>query len=128
MLGEGARTMRDAERYFDAYAGALHDLASQTNQKQENRPGISVKLSALHPRFEPLKKDICVPELTDKLIKLCEIAAEHDVGLTVDAEEVSRLELTLRIFENICLQPQFEKWQGFGLAVQSYQKAAPCCY
>ncbi len=130
MLGEGARTARDAQHYFDAYAGALHDLAAGLTDAHKNasksiRPSISVKLSALHPRFEFSQSDRCVPELTERLIKLCEIAAKNNLGLTVDAEEVARLDPTLKIIENICLQPQFQKWTGFGLAVQSYQKSAP---
>jgi RHH-type proline utilization regulon transcriptional repressor/proline dehydrogenase/delta 1-pyrroline-5-carboxylate dehydrogenase len=125
MLGEGARTSKDAQHYFDAYAGALHDLgASLANHKSKNKPGISVKLSALHPRYEFAQSERCIAELTEKLIALCEIAMKYDVGLTVDAEEVARLDPSLQIIENICLQSQFEKWNGFGLAVQAYQKAA----
>ncbi len=126
MLGEGARTAKDAQHYFDAYAGALHDIADNLNDNHKNiRPSISVKLSALHPRFNYAQSDRCIPELTDRLIALCDIAAKNNLGLTVDAEEVARLDPTLRIIENICLQPQFMKWKGFGLAVQAYQKAAP---
>ncbi len=126
MLGEGARTAKDAQHYFDAYAGALHDLGASLKDKNAKvRAGISVKLSALHPRYEFAKSDRCIPELTERLIALCEIAAQYDIGLTVDAEEVARLEPSLKIIENICLQSQFEKWDGFGLAMQSYQKAAP---
>lgn len=130
MLGEGARTARDAQHYFDAYAGALHDLAAGLTDTHKAahkkvRPSISVKLSALHPRFEFSQSDRCVPELTQRLVQLCEIASKNNLGLTVDAEEVARLDPTLKIIENICLQPQFQKWTGFGLAVQAYQKAAP---
>ena len=128
MLGEGARTARDAQHYFDAYVGALHDLASNVDKKSKTTKvssGISVKLSALHPRYEFLQSDICLPILTERLIKLCEIAAKNNLGLTIDAEEVARLDPSLRLIENICLQPQFEGWDGFGLAVQAYQKASP---
>lgn len=125
MLGEGARTYQDAQRYFDSYAGALHDLIDNQNNKKAVQPGISVKLSALHPRFEVANQENCVPEITEKLIQLCEIAASNNLTLTVDAEEAARLDLTLQIIENVCLQPQFKKWQGFGVAVQAYQKAAP---
>ena len=126
MLGEGARTARDAQRYFDAYTGALHDVADKLHDRHKKvRPSISVKLSALHPRFEFSQSDKCIPEITDRLIALCEIAAKNNLGLTVDAEEVARLDLTLKIIENVCLQPQFEKWDGLGLAVQAYQKSAP---
>jgi RHH-type proline utilization regulon transcriptional repressor/proline dehydrogenase/delta 1-pyrroline-5-carboxylate dehydrogenase len=126
MLGEGARTARDAQHYFDAYAGALHDLAGSVDKKSKNvAPGISVKLSALHPRYEFAQNDRCLPELTERLIALCEIAAESNLGLTIDAEEVARLDPSLRLIENICLQSQFDGWDGFGLAVQAYQKSAP---
>ena len=126
MLGEAARTARDARRYFDTYKGALHDLAGGLNKNHKKvRPGISVKLSALHPRYEYVQRDQCVPDLTDRLIKLCEVAAENNLSLTIDAEEVARLDPSLKIIENICLQSQFKDWDGFGLAVQTYQKAAP---
>lgn len=126
MLGEGARTARDAQHYFDAYKGALHDIASfEKKDKKAIGTSISVKLSALHPRYEFSQRDSCIPELTERLVLLCEIAAQNNIGLTVDAEEVARLDPSLKIIENICLQPQFEGWQGFGLAVQAYQKAAP---
>jgi RHH-type proline utilization regulon transcriptional repressor/proline dehydrogenase/delta 1-pyrroline-5-carboxylate dehydrogenase len=130
MLGEGARTARDAQHYFDAYSGALHDLAGSVDKKSKKSSlkvssGISVKLSALYPRYEFSQSDRCLPALTERLIALCEIAAEYNLGLTVDAEEVARLDPSLRLIENICLQPQFEEWDGFGLAVQAYQKASP---
>jgi len=126
MLGEGARTARDAQYYFDSYAGALQDLAdSIKDQKREIRPSISVKLSALHARYEFAQTDTCIPEMTERLIKLCEIAAKNNIGLTIDAEEVARLDPSLKIIENICIQPQFKKWKEFGLAVQAYQKSAP---
>lgn len=125
MLGEGARTAQDAQRYFDAYAGALHDVGAKEQDKTLKTPaGISVKLSALHPRYEFSQSDRCVPELTKRLIELCEIACSYNIGLTVDAEEVARLDPSLRIIENICLQDSFKNWQGFGLAVQAYQKGA----
>lgn len=126
ILGEGARTGQDAQHYFDAYAGALHDLGEQAKDHKSNVPaGISVKLSALHPRYEFSQSNRCVPELTERLIALCDIACTYNIGLTVDAEEVARLDPSLRIIENICLQDQFKNWHGFGLAVQAYQKASP---
>lgn len=126
MLGEGARTARDAKHYFDAYAGALQDLAEHgVDKPKEMRPSISVKLSALHPRYEFAQAETCIPEITERLIQLCEIAAKNNIGLTIDAEEVARLDPSLKIIENICLQPQFKKWKEFGLAVQAYQKSAP---
>ncbi|MEM9469036.1 MAG: bifunctional proline dehydrogenase/L-glutamate gamma-semialdehyde dehydrogenase PutA [Pseudomonadota bacterium] len=130
ILGEGARTKKDAQRYFESYLGALHDLAEATDEKSNlPKPGISVKLSALHPRFEFSQKERCVPELTEKLVELARVAGGHNLTLTVDAEEVSRLSLSLDIVEAVCIALQSEKalkkWQGFGLALQAYQKAAP---
>ena len=126
MLGEGARSRRDAQHYFDVYLGALQDLIENKNSDNKGvQPGISVKLSAIHARYEFAQSDQCVPEITNQLIQLCKIAAEHDLTVTIDAEEVARLDPHLKIIENVCLQPQLEKWEGFGLAVQAYQKSAP---
>ncbi len=129
MLGEGARTASDAARYFDGYKEALEamviaDDGGKKNHDVKARSGISIKLSALYPRYEFAQSADCIPALTHKLIELCEIAAKANIGLTVDAEEVARLDPSLKIIENICLQPQFSTWRGFGLAVQAYQKSA----
>jgi RHH-type proline utilization regulon transcriptional repressor/proline dehydrogenase/delta 1-pyrroline-5-carboxylate dehydrogenase len=129
MLGEGARTASDATRYFEGYKTALQALADGEQEDTQsdapaNRSGISIKLSALHPRYELAQSDRCITPLTNKLIELCEIAAKANIGLTIDAEEVARLDPSLKIIENICLQPQFSTWRGFGLAVQAYQKSA----
>lgn len=123
VLGEGARTMRDADGYFEGYKAALNDVGEYEGDGL--RPGISVKLSALYPRYETLQQEYCVPELTNRLLKLCEIAASFDIGLTVDAEEVSRLALSLEIFENVLGEIENKDWEGFGLAVQAYHKGAP---
>jgi len=128
MLGEGARTLDDAQRYFDAYLGALHDLADHVEKGVQGMPqGISVKLSALHPRFELRQKQTCVPALTQKIITLCDVAAKHNLALTIDAEETARISLTLDIVEEVAayIGGKYPKWTGFGLAVQAYQKAAP---
>lgn len=127
VLGEGARTMRDADHYFEGYKTALQHIAEHatTLKTGQPRPGISVKLSALHPRYETLQAEFCVPHLTDKLKQLCDIAAKHNIGLTVDAEEVARLSLSLEIFENVLEDTEYHQWQGFGLAVQAYHKGAP---
>lgn len=132
MLGEGARTMADAEHYFQAYLNAIRAIGqkSQTNQNLKNlplyqRPGISVKLSALYPRYEYAHKEYCVPQLTDRLAELCAVAMEYRLNLTVDAEECDRLGLSLQIIKNIIEMPAFQNWDGFGLAIQAYQKRAP---
>lgn len=125
MLGEGARTEAQAKRYFEAYMGALHDIAEQDQKDKKLRSGISVKLTALHPRFEFAQKEKSVPFISQKLIELCLVAAKHNIQLTVDAEEVARIFPSLEIIENICNHNDLKKWQGFGLAVQAYQKGAP---
>ncbi len=125
MLGEGARTEAQARHYFEAYSGALHDIADQDQKNKKLRSGISVKLTALHPRCEFSQKEKSVPIITQRLLELCKIAAKYDIQLTVDAEEVARLFPSLEIIENICNQKDLKKWQGFGVAVQAYQKGAP---
>ena len=121
MLGEGARTVKDAERYYQAYVDALEALGGMDVAP---KTGISVKLSALHPRYEFAHRDICVPVLTDKLVTLCQIAKAHDLRLTVDAEEADRLEISLDIFKAAAVHPSLQGWSGMGLAVQAYQKRA----
>ena len=125
MLGEAARTMADAERYYAAYADAIAAIgraapAGSTMQ----RPGISVKLSALHPRYEFAKRTRVLAELLPRLTALAQAAAEHNLGFCVDAEEADRLELSLDLIEAVALDPRLRGWDGFGLAVQAYQKRA----
>lgn len=125
MLGEAAKTMEDAEYYFDAYKNAIAAI-SEVNQGLGpiRGPGISVKLSALHPRYEWAKREQMVKELLPKLMELCEAAKASNMGLTIDAEEADRLELSLILIEKILENKQFRTWQGFGLAIQAYQKRA----
>ena len=125
MLGEGARTMADAERYFRAYAEAIAKVADwDRSGTLPDRPGISVKLSALHPRFEPLQRERVLEELGERLLLLARMAKERELNLTVDAEEADRLELTLELFARTASDPSLRGWDGFGLAVQAYQKRA----
>lgn len=123
MLGEGARTMADADGYYEAYATALRSLGSTSaHGALESRPGISVKLSALHPRYEYAQRSRILNELTERVIALCELAAHHGVGLCVDAEEAERLELSLDLFRDVATASALKDWDGLGLAVQAYQK------
>ncbi|WP_289035359.1 bifunctional proline dehydrogenase/L-glutamate gamma-semialdehyde dehydrogenase PutA [uncultured Roseibium sp.] len=123
MLGEGARTARDAERYFKSYADAIDAIGKAAGtEKLPNRPGISVKLSALHPRYEAVNGERVRDEVVPRLIKLAEMARSYDLNFTVDAEEADRLELSLDIIAAVLADPVTKGWNGFGLAVQAYQK------
>ncbi len=125
MLGEGARTADDADKYFDAYAGAIDAIGkSAGNAAPAARPGISVKLSALHPRYEAISRERVQSELTPRLIELAQLAKAHDLQFTIDAEEADRLELSLEIIGLALDDPSLADWDGFGLAVQAYQKRA----
>ena len=98
MLGEGARTAADAEKYFEAYAGAIEAIGAHAgNAPLPRRPGISVKLSALHPRYEAVSRERVLKELTPRIIALAQMAKTHDLQFTVDAEEADRLELSLEV-------------------------------
>jgi RHH-type transcriptional regulator, proline utilization regulon repressor / proline dehydrogenase / delta 1-pyrroline-5-carboxylate dehydrogenase len=125
MLGEGARTMADAERYFDAYLKAIHALGKAANGKGPIKsPGISVKLSAIHPRYEFTHRERVFNELVPKLKELVLVAKQYDIGFTVDAEEADRLDISLDVIEAVFSDPELGEWTGFGLAVQAYQKRA----
>ncbi len=125
MLGEGARTRSDAQKYFKSYYDAITYIGER-NQKTEllDSDGISIKLSALHPRYDFSQADICIPELSNSLKELCLHAMQYNIPLTVDAEEADRLEISMDIIESIINDTQFRDWHGFGLAVQAYQKRA----
>ena len=125
MLGEGARTGADADTYFDAYAAAITAIGAHAgNAAPPGRPGISVKLSALHPRYEAISRDRVLAELPPRLIALAQLAKDHDLQFTVDAEEADRLELSLEVIGAALNDPSLAGWDGFGLAVQAYQKRA----
>jgi RHH-type proline utilization regulon transcriptional repressor/proline dehydrogenase/delta 1-pyrroline-5-carboxylate dehydrogenase len=126
MLGEGARTAADAERYFESYAGAIDAIGkSAGNAALPNRAGISVKLSALHPRYEPLARARVLKELAPKVLELARRAKARALNFTVDAEEADRLELSLDVIASVLRDSSLAGWDGFGLAVQAYQKRAP---
>ncbi len=125
MLGEAARSGEDARRYFESYANAIDAIGkSAGNEALPKRPGISVKLSALHPRFEPLSRDRVLDELVPKLLELAQLAKRHELSFTVDAEEADRLELSLDVIAAVLCDSSLAGWDGFGLAIQSYQKRA----
>ncbi len=126
MLGEAARTAADAERYVAAYADAIGAIGrASAGRGPIAGPGISVKLSALHPRYEFAQADRAMAELLPRLRRLALLAKEQDIGLCVDAEEADRLEISLDLIEAAFADPALAGWHGFGLAVQAYQKRAP---
>src|SRR6516165_8352711 len=125
MLGEGARTAGDAERYLGSYRSAIEAIGRTVDDRLlPDRPGISVKLSALHSRFEALSREAVMAELVPKLVELARRARTFDLNFTVDAEEADRLELTLDVIAAAFSDAALEGWDGFGLAVQAYQKRA----
>jgi len=126
MLGEAALTVPDAERYMAAYRSAIATAgrAIPAGTPVEAAASISVKLSALHPRYERSNRGPVLAELGPRLIELATGAREAGVALTVDAEESERLELSLELIEAVCRAPGLKGWHGFGLAVQAYQKRA----
>jgi RHH-type proline utilization regulon transcriptional repressor/proline dehydrogenase/delta 1-pyrroline-5-carboxylate dehydrogenase len=125
MLGEGARTAADAERYFNSYASAIDAIGRGAGHRPlPDRPGISVKLSALHPRYEAVSHRRVITELVPRLIDLARRAKTHDLNFTVDAEEADRLELSLDVIAAALADASLKGWVGFGLAIQAYQKRA----
>lgn len=126
MLGEAALTATDADRYFVAYQNAIDAIGKDANPSADLRtkPGISIKLSALHPRYEEALRHRVLEELGPKLLLLAQRAKQYNIGLTVDAEESERLDLSLDLIEQVFSDKSLANWDGFGLALQSYQKRA----
>lgn len=126
MLGEAARTEADAKNYFKSYQTAIAAIGqASTGMNYIQGPGISIKLSALHPRYELANRERVMKELVPLLLSLAKAAKEQNISLTVDAEEADRLELSLDVMEAVFSDASLNGWEGFGLAVQSYQKRAP---
>lgn len=125
MLGEGARTRFDADRYFAAYRDAIQEISqSNTASDVERADGISVKLSALHPRFEAKQRRLVFAELMPRVKNLALIACRANLGFSLDAEEADRLELMLDIFEVLVRDAELQGWDGLGFVLQAYQKRA----
>ncbi|NIC04899.1 bifunctional proline dehydrogenase/L-glutamate gamma-semialdehyde dehydrogenase PutA [Billgrantia bachuensis] len=126
MLGEAARTDADAVRYHQAYAKAIAAIAEQAKGDVRSSPGISVKLSALHPRYEFTHRDTVMSELVPRALELAQQAAKANIGFNIDAEEQDRLELSLDVIEALLSDPSLAGWDGFGVVVQAYgRRAAP---
>ncbi|MBN2751951.1 MAG: bifunctional proline dehydrogenase/L-glutamate gamma-semialdehyde dehydrogenase PutA, partial [Rhodospirillaceae bacterium] len=126
MLGEGARTRDDADKHFAAYVMALTHIgkAAGNTGALPARPGMSVKLSAIHPKYEATNQDAVMADLVPKMLELCHLAKAFDLNLTIDAEEADRLELSLDIFAASLADPALKGWDGYGIAIQAYQKRA----
>ncbi len=126
MLGEAALTSEDAERYFESYLQAIHALAAEAGKSPDiySAPSVSVKLSALHPRFEFAQRERVLAELVPRVQALARVASETGVGITLDAEESESLDLTLDIVETVYANARTRDWHGLGLVVQAYQKRA----
>ncbi|MEO8742172.1 MAG: bifunctional proline dehydrogenase/L-glutamate gamma-semialdehyde dehydrogenase PutA [Lysobacteraceae bacterium] len=126
MLGEGAFTSADATRYMQAYRDAIRAIGSSGKFHDVfAAPSISVKLSALHPRYEHAKRARVHAELTPRVLELAQLAKAQGIGFTIDAEESDRLELSLDVILGAFADPSLAGWNGYGLAVQAYQKRAP---
>ncbi|MEO7936853.1 MAG: bifunctional proline dehydrogenase/L-glutamate gamma-semialdehyde dehydrogenase PutA, partial [Dokdonella sp.] len=126
MLGEAALTQADATRYMQAYRDAIVTLGKRGPWKSVlDAPSISVKLSAIHPRYDVANRARVHAELIPRVLELAQMAMARGIGMTVDAEEADRLELSLDIIGAVFIDPSLEGWNGFGLAVQAYQKRAP---
>ncbi|WP_262378606.1 bifunctional proline dehydrogenase/L-glutamate gamma-semialdehyde dehydrogenase PutA [Luteimonas viscosa] len=131
MLGEAALTQADADRYLRAYGEAIDAIGASGRASGGHfadeiaAPSISVKLSALHPRYEHAQRGRVLAELAPRLLKLARQAKGYNIGLTIDAEEADRLELSLDVIERAWSDPLLDGWNGFGIVVQAYQKRAP---
>ncbi|WP_375565597.1 bifunctional proline dehydrogenase/L-glutamate gamma-semialdehyde dehydrogenase PutA [Oceaniradius stylonematis] len=125
MLGEAALTMRDADTYYTAYMAAINAIGkAATHGAVKDNPGISIKLSALHPRYEEPQRGRVLAELVPRAAQLARLAARAGIGLNIDAEEAARLELSLDVIEQVIADPDLAGWDGFGVVVQAYGKRA----
>jgi len=124
MLGEAAHTAMDAEKYFGAYADAIGNLSDSCNGTVQENPGISIKLSALHPRYEQYQQERVMDELVPRVLRLAEMASTANMGLNIDAEEADRLDLSLDVIEAVLSSETLAGWDGFGVVVQAYGKRA----
>ncbi len=126
MLGEAAMTAVDAQHYYDAYERAIEAIGrASAGRGIHDGPGISIKLSALHPRYSLAQRARVLHELYPRLAKLALLARRHDIGINIDAEEADRLELSLDLLERLCAEPDLAGWHGIGFVVQAYQKRCP---
>lgn len=126
ILGEGARTKQQAERYYNSYKQAIEKVANYQKNETElyKKAGVSIKLTALHPRYELLQKERVISELLPKVVELIRLARELNIAISIDAEEANRLDIELELFEIIRLMPEFQGYNGIGFVLQAYQNRA----
>ncbi|BET97120.1 trifunctional transcriptional regulator/proline dehydrogenase/L-glutamate gamma-semialdehyde dehydrogenase [Xenorhabdus taiwanensis] len=126
MLGEAALTEEDAQAYMVSYQQAIHAIGKASNGRGiYEGPGISIKLSALHPRYSRAQYERVIDELYPRLLSLTLQARQYDIGINIDAEEADRLEISLDLLEKLCFEPKLEGWNGIGFVIQAYQKRCP---
>ncbi|MGL6018838.1 MAG: bifunctional proline dehydrogenase/L-glutamate gamma-semialdehyde dehydrogenase PutA, partial [Gibbsiella quercinecans] len=126
MLGEAALTEADAQAYLVSYQQAINAIGKASNGRGiYEGPGISIKLSALHPRYSRAQYERVMEELYPRLLALTLMARQYDIGINIDAEEADRLELSLDLLEKLCFEPQLAGWNGIGFVIQAYQKRCP---
>ncbi|MBU9977312.1 trifunctional transcriptional regulator/proline dehydrogenase/L-glutamate gamma-semialdehyde dehydrogenase [Proteus mirabilis] len=126
MLGEAALTEKDAQDYLVSYQQAIHAIGKASNGRGiYEGPGISIKLSALHPRYSRAQYDRVMSELYPRLLSLTLQAKQYDIGINIDAEEADRLEISLDLLEKLCFEPELAGWNGIGFVIQAYQKRCP---
>ncbi|WP_429155018.1 trifunctional transcriptional regulator/proline dehydrogenase/L-glutamate gamma-semialdehyde dehydrogenase [Aeromonas media] len=126
MLGEAALTEEDAKRYLASYEQAIHAIGKASHGRGiYEGPGISIKLSALHPRYSRAQYDRVMEELYPTLLGLTQLARQYDIGINIDAEEADRLEISLDLLEKLCFDPSLADWNGIGFVIQAYQKRCP---
>lgn len=126
MLGEAALTEADAKRYLHAYENAIHAIGrAAKGQGVFSGPGISIKLSALHPRYNRAQRERVMAELLPRVLQLAELARSYDIGLNIDAEEADRLDLSLDLLQALCETTNLQGWNGIGFVIQAYGKRCP---
>lgn len=126
MLGEAACTSQDAQRYFLSYSDSITEIAkSKPSSDIRENPGISIKLSALHPRYETLNRKRVMDELVPRATSLAILAKSAGIGLNIDAEEAGRLDISMEVIEAVLSNPDLKGWDGFGIVVQAYNRNAP---
>src|SRR5690606_37281492 len=126
MLGEAALPEEDAKRYLASYEQAIHAIGrASAGRGIYQGPGLSIKLSALHPRYSRAQHDRVMDELYPVVLSLRLLAKSYDIGLNIDAEEADRLEISLDLLERLCFEPELAGWNGIGFVIQAYQKRCP---